>query len=396
MTERLYQLDSYVTEFEGRIIKREKKDEGIRIILDKTYFYPTSGGQQCDQGWMDNIRVKEVKEEGEEIIHILENEPESEFVHCIIDKARRYSFMQQHTGQHILSHCFLEKMNAPTISAHMGETKNTIDITASFLNWQDIIEIENLANEIILKAIPVNIHFFNNIDECSFTLRKEPKFEGRLRIIEIQGIEASACGGTHCKNTREVMLIKVVDFERYKSGYRIEFQCGDRALKDYQNKCILIYTLKTELNSSEEQLINNVKRIKENEHNQKKEIETLNWNYLELLSELIVKENIQNSGKVLIKEFKDYNLENLKRIASIVSDKIEAPLIFFSRGERTNLVVARHRGSNLSIKKEAIEILNQYNWRGGGNEDMVMGALSSEINIEELIEKIKEKINLQL
>lgn len=395
MTERLYQLDSYITEFEGRIMKKEKTEEGIRIILDNTYFYPTSGGQQCDQGLMDNIRVKEVKEEGEEVIHILENEPKSEIVHCIIDKARRYSFMQQHTGQHILSHCFLERMDAPTLSAHMGETRNTIDIKVSFLNWQDIIEIENLANEIIFKAIPVNIHFFSSIEECSFRLRKEPKFEGRLRVIEIEGIEASACGGTHCRNTREVGLIKVVDFERYKSGYRIEFQCGDRALKDYQNKCILVHTLKIELNSPEEQLINNVRRIKENEHNQKKEIESLNWNYLELLSELIVKEHMQSSEKILIREFKGYNLDNLKRIASIISDKIEVPIIFFSRGERTNLIIARHKGGNYSIKKEALKILNQYNWRGGGSEDMIMGALSTESNIEELIEKIKEKITIQ-
>lgn len=393
MTEKLYQFNSYITEFDAKIIKKEKSSKGIKVILDKTYFYPTSGGQQCDQGIINNIKVKEVLEEGEEIIHLLEEEPLEENVHCVIDKERRYTFMQQHTGQHILSHCFLEKKNAPTLSAHMGELRNTIDIQKIFLKWEDVIEVEKLANEIIFRGIPIKIHFYNNVEECPFQLRKEPIFEGKLRVIEIEGVEASACGGTHCSNTREVGLIKIINFEKYKAGYRIEFQCGYRALKDYQNKCLIIHNLKSELNSKEEELVNSVSKIKETERHLKKEIEELNWRYLELVAEIAVKEYIANPTLTFIKELKDYNLEKLKRLALLISEKVIAPIILFSKSEKIDLVIAKRKGSDYSLKRDCLEILNQYNWRGGGSDDMIMGALSLDTKIEELIDKLKAKLD---
>lgn len=221
MTERLYQRDSYVTEFDALVVNKQPMGKQIGLILDHTYFYPTAGGQQSDRGTIDNKIIIDVKEEGNEIIHVVEEEPSCERVHCNVDWCRRFSFMQQHTGQHILSQCFVELEDAPTLSAHMGEIRNTIDLGIAGLNWDILNKVEKYANEIVMKMLPVNIHFYESIQECPFQLRKQPVVERKMRVVEISTFDANACGGTHCRNTGEVGVIKVLSYEKYKGGYRI-------------------------------------------------------------------------------------------------------------------------------------------------------------------------------
>lgn len=226
-TTRLYYTDCYVPVFEARVV--DKSEDGRRVYLDRTAFYPASGGQPHDLGFLGDTPVVEVIDEEDRIAHVLAAPIAADALEGRIDWERRYDHMQQHTGQHLLSAVFVELFAFQTVSFHLGSEVSTIELGAKDLSGLQIEKAEQRANEMVREARPVNIRFEDAQDAEG--LRKPSAREGQLRIIEISDFDRSACGGTHVRSTAELGPILIRKYEKIRGNLRTEFVCGIRALR---------------------------------------------------------------------------------------------------------------------------------------------------------------------
>ncbi len=225
MTERLYYTDSYLTQFRARVV--DASPDRLRVYLDRTAFYPTSGGQPFDTGVLGGANVVEVIDEGDRIAHVLSDRLREAEVDGRIDLARRFDHMQQHTGQHLLSAVLVEMFDAPTVSFHLGAESCTIDV-ARLLDPAQLREAERRANQIVFENRPVAVTFQHSSEDLG--LRKPTEREGEIRIVSIQDLDRSACGGTHVRATGEIGPILLRKLDRIRGNLRIEFLCGGRAV----------------------------------------------------------------------------------------------------------------------------------------------------------------------
>src|SRR5437667_8843195 len=200
-TERLYYTDCYLREFEASVLKVEPDSQGFRVYLDRTAFYPESGGQPMDSGTLGGIPVRGLLEEGDAIAHVLVRAPQVERVQGKIDWPRRFDHMQQHTGQHALSAAFEMTRNYKTVSFHLGAAASSIDLDSDRLGQRQIEEAENLANEVVFENREVRIFFRPEAEASQLDWRKPTGREGDVRLVEIDGFDLSACGGTHVSRT---------------------------------------------------------------------------------------------------------------------------------------------------------------------------------------------------
>jgi alanyl-tRNA synthetase len=227
MTERLYYTDARLTEFTARVVEVA----GNRVYLDRTAFYPTSGGQLFDVGTLGDARVVDVVDERERIAHVLEAPARfsaGDELTARVDWTRRFDHMQQHTGQHLLSAVFEELFGHKTVSVHFGDESSTLDLDAASLSKDRALMAERRANEIVFENRPVRVTFEDAASAEG--LRKDVDRTGELRIVEIEGLDRSACGGTHVSGTGEIGPVIVRRTEKYKQCTRVEFLCGWRAL----------------------------------------------------------------------------------------------------------------------------------------------------------------------
>ncbi|MFB3828071.1 MAG: alanyl-tRNA editing protein [Bryobacteraceae bacterium] len=225
MTHRLYYTDAYLRAFPARVVESAA---GL-VYLDRTAFYPASGGQPHDTGRIAGAAVLEVIDEGDRIAHRVSGTVTPGDVECSIDWDRRFDHMQQHTGQHLLSAVFVEMLGAATISFHLGEESSTIDIEAASLEPAAARRVEERANALVFENRPVNVSFEDASEAQG--LRKAPSREGALRIITIEGCDRSACGGTHVRATGEIGVILIRKLEKIRGTTRVEFLCGTRAAR---------------------------------------------------------------------------------------------------------------------------------------------------------------------
>src|SRR3984885_5867654 len=225
MTDRLYYQDSHLTEFRARAV--DVSPDRQRIYLDRTAFYPTSGGQPFDTGQLGGSKVIEVIDEGDRIAHVLSDPLIDIEVDGRIDRGRRFDHMQQHTGQHLLSAVLLDMFDAATISFHLGAESSTIDISRA-LEPEQLREAERRANQIVFENRPVTISFQQSSEDLG--LRKPTEREGEVRIISIQDLDRSACGGPPGRATGEIGAILLRKLDRIRGNLRIEFLCGGRAV----------------------------------------------------------------------------------------------------------------------------------------------------------------------
>ena len=227
MTERLYYSDCYLREFRARVVAIE--EGGKRVYLDRTAFYPTSGGQPFDLGTLGGVAVLEVADEEERIAHTLASPLASEEVEGSIEWKRRYDHMQQHTGQHLLSAVFEELFGMPTVSFHLGAETATIDLAAPALAQEQVERVEDRCAALVAEARPVVIGYEDA--GMASGLRKESQRIGMLRIVSIEGLDRSACGGTHVRSTAEVGPIFIRKLDKLRGNVRVEFVCGLRAVR---------------------------------------------------------------------------------------------------------------------------------------------------------------------
>jgi alanyl-tRNA synthetase len=230
MTSRLYYTDAYLTTFEARIL--ELSDDRRRVYLDQSAFYPASGGQPFDLGALAGASIAEIVDEDDRVAHVLADplpRAAGEIVRGTIDWPRRFDHMQQHTGQHLLSAVFADIFGFETASVHFGADRSTLDLDVGAIDAKQLVDAERRANEIVFENRPVSVGFE---DAGTATgLRKAPTREGTIRIVTIESLDRSACGGTHVRATGEIGAIVLRTTERMRKQTRIEFLCGARVVR---------------------------------------------------------------------------------------------------------------------------------------------------------------------
>jgi alanyl-tRNA synthetase len=277
MTQRLYYDDAYLIRFTAHIIEQFPYQDQFAVVLDRTAFYPTGGGQPFDRGVLNGTPVLDVgvRETDGAVLHLLESPLPGSSPDVVgeIDWERRFDHMQQHTGQHILSQVFVQLAQAETVSFHLGTESATIDLAglpqegAGAAEWVD--RAESMANRIVWEDRPVSARIVHTDELATLPLRKPPAVTGDVRVVQVADFDWSACGGTHVSRSGEVGLIKIIKWERRGDETRVEFRCGQRALNDYRQKNSLVNNLAAgfsvghwELDQAIERLVAEVKDLR--------------------------------------------------------------------------------------------------------------------------------------
>ena len=227
MTDRLYYSDSYLCDFRASVVDRSP--DGSLVYLDRTAFYPTSGGQPHDLGSIAGVPVTNVIDEEDRIAHQVAAPVDAGPADCAIDWTRRFDHMQQHTGQHLLSAVFQEPFGLKTVSFHLGADSATIDLEGGAVDAKTVREVERRANQIVWENRPVAVTY--ELSSEVLDLRKPSERQGTLRIVAIQNLDRSACGGTHVRSTGEIGAILIRKLDKVRQTTRVEFLCGGRAVR---------------------------------------------------------------------------------------------------------------------------------------------------------------------
>jgi alanyl-tRNA synthetase len=235
-TRRLYYDDAYLTDFDAEVVARAEHEGLPAVVLDRTAFYPESGGQPWDRGTLGGVKVAQVLDLDGSILHVLEKEIAAGAVRGRVDWATRFDHMQQHTGQHVLSQAFWELLKGETLSFHMGLEVSTLEIGLRAISDAEWDKVEDRANAVVGEDREVKTYFVPEEKIGGVPLRRPPKKQGLLRVVEVDGFDYSACGGTHVRRTGEIGTIKLTGAEKIRGNLRFEFLCGGRALRDYRTK----------------------------------------------------------------------------------------------------------------------------------------------------------------
>ena len=231
MTDKLYYQDSFLTRFTGRVLSCEEGKGGWSVVLDRTAFYPEGGGQPGDQGVLGGARVTDTREKNGEIVHLCDGPlPVGEAVEGVVDWARRFDFMQQHSGEHIVSGILCGRFHCDNVGFHIGHELVTIDFNAE-LSPEDVELVEKLANQYIWEDRPLQVDYPSPAQLEALEYRSKKALTGQVRIVSWPGADCCACCGTHVRSAGQVGLVKLLSAQKFREGVRIELVCGGRALR---------------------------------------------------------------------------------------------------------------------------------------------------------------------
>ncbi len=263
MTKKLYENDAYIKEFIAKVLECEASDNFYKIVLDKTAFFPEGGGQAADIGTLGNTKVFDVQMENDAIYHYT-NEPIEIGFEVIgkIDYDRRFNFMQNHTGEHIVSGIAHKLFGVNNVGFHLGEELVTVDFDKE-LTREQLDEIEYLANQKVWKNLPVKACFPTEEELEKTEYRSKKAIDGAVRLVEIKDTDICACCAPHVKNTGEIGVIKLLDTEKMRGGIRIILKCGNFALQDYRNKYQNVSHISTLLSAKQGNAYQAVKKLEE-------------------------------------------------------------------------------------------------------------------------------------
>ena len=375
MTERLYYTDAYLAEFDATILRLESLEGRRAVILDRTAFYPTSGGQPFDTGALGPARVIDVVDADDEVVcHVIEGELEPGPVHGKIDWSRRFEHMQQHTGQHVLSAAFDRVVGARTESFHLGSGSSTIDLNRT-LSAAEIERVENEANRVVWEDREVSIRFASAEEAAGLSLRKESVRTGTLRLIEIPGFDISACGGTHVASTGAIGNIAVASSERFRGGTRIEFVCGVRALSAYRvlrdamaASVRLVSVLPSDLPAGIERLQAELKETKGKLKGRQIELATFEGLYLADRAETI------GSVRAVMAPIGGWDQNGMTSIATAITSRRPGYVAALSSASPPwSVVIARSADVTIDCAVVLKKLIERFGGKGGGRPDLAQG-----------------------
>jgi alanyl-tRNA synthetase len=385
MTERLYYDDSYLREFRARVLDRA--DGGTTVYLDRTAFYPSSGGQPHDIGSINGLAVVDVVDEGERIAHRTLSAIEADDAgdaDCVIDWARRLDHMQQHSGQHLLSAIFIEQFGIETVSFHLGEEISTIDLETPAIGVEKVMGAERRANEAVCENRPILVTYEDA--GAAGDLRKPSDRGGTLRIVSIEGLDRIACGGTHVRLTGEIGPIFVRRLEKIRNNVRVEFLCGGRAVRraraDYDALARIAQTFSTSLDEASQVAAAQLEAAREGDRVRRKmEGELARYEGRELYDATTPD---ANGVRRIVRRLAKGTLDELRVLAQ--SFTLQPKTAFIAAIEQpASVFLAASADSGIDAGKTLQPLLAQAGGRGGGNPRMAQGSLPGTEALESVI-----------
>ena len=384
MTDRLYYHDSYLREFRARVT--DASPDRRTVYLDRTAFYPTSGGQPFDTGTLGDAGVTEVIDEDDRIAHVLRTPLRDEEVSGTVDWRRRFDHMQQHTGQHLLSAVLLELIDAPTVSFHLGAGSNTIDIGVSSLDLAQARAAEDRANAIVFENRPVTVSFQHSSEDLG--LRKPTGRAGMVRIVAIQDLDRSACGGTHVRSTGEIGPILLRRFDRMRGNVRLEFLCGARAVTraraDYEALAAIARSFSAPPDDAPALVAAQIEKLQDAGKTQRRLLTEL----AQLRGRQLHAETPPGAGALR---------RVVRRVPSIADEvRVEAQsytaggkaIYISAAGQPPSILLAASPDSGVNAGELLKSVLAKVGGRGGGNAALAQGSLPSAEALESVLAQL--------
>ncbi len=371
-TDRLYYRQPATPAFDAIVLRAELRGAHTAVWLDRTAFYPTSGGQPHDLGTLAGAPVVDVQDDDEgDVLHLVGTgaPPVGAVVHGVIDWTRRFDHMQQHTGQHLLSAVIEQLFSTPTVSFHLGSESSTIDLDRELTPAQ-LARVEREANAVIWRDSPVSISFVTEEDAKRLPLRKESVRAGTLRLVEIEGVDLSACGGTHVERTGAIGQLVLAGWERFKGGQRLQFLCGRRALETFQQlrdvtaaSIRLVSVLPAELTGA-------IERLQQELKEQKRASAALQVTLAGYEAVTLANGAEPFDAGHLVLQAVDADAVKLKALASAIAQRPGHVAVLVSRTAPVLAVAARAADATTSCQAIIASLATQFGGRGGGKPDL--------------------------
>jgi alanyl-tRNA synthetase len=380
MTERLYYADSTLTAFDARVV--EVADAGGRaaVVLDRTAFYPTSGGQPFDLGLLGGVRVVDVvdREDGE-IVHVLESPLDRGApVHGEVDWTRRFDHMQQHTGQHILSAAFDRLHGVRTVSFHLGSDVSTIDLSRE-VTPDEVAGAEREASRVVWDDVPVTVRFVSEEEAARLPFRKPPVRSGPLRIVAVDAYDLSACGGTHVPRTGMIGVIAVSAWERFKGATRVSFVCGGRALSAWRTARDVLAGVTRVLSVPPAELAASIERMMAESRHASRTIRQLQEE-LAGYRAVALRASAETIGgrRVVLTSAPGLDATALKSLAAAVVAEPGFVVVAAGGGRPVPVVAARSKDVAFDAGAWIAQATRALGGRGGGRPELAQGGLQAE------------------
>ena len=394
-TRRLYYDDAFEKEFTARVMHCEvlppDVNSGITgtvwgLILDRTAFYPTSGGQPNDLGKIGDANVLDVRDEGDEILHLVDRRPADPDVNCCINWPLRFDHMQQHTGQHLLSAMFQERFGLLTVSFHLGTEVCTIDLRGPEPTDEILEGAERAGNQIVFEDRPVNVRYGTADRLSQLGVRKEVDREGILRAIEIEGADLQPCGGTHVKTTGQIGMVLVRRCTKVRQDWRVEFVCGRRAERAARHDFHWLRQTAEKLSCAPEDLVSAVSRALEERAANFKKFRTLQQRLAEAEATLALQTTpLGVDGiRVFSRVFEGVPSDYLGLFASAFA-KSEKAISILATAEGGNLLFAQHPSAGKDLAALLKQVLDKVGGKGGGTRDFARGRLFDGSQVEKAV-----------
>ena len=373
MTERLYDSDSYLSEFTCKVVNLYSDDKYFYIETDRTAFFPEGGGQTSDIGTLGDCYVENVQIEEGKIIHFVEKSDEN--VESLeigmeicgkIDMKKRFSDMQQHTGEHIFSGIVNSLYGYNNVGFHLGSEVVTLDFDGT-LTEEDMCKVENLVNKAVWDNLPINVMFPDDEQLSQIKYRSKIEIKEQVRIVEIPGVDVCACCAPHVKSTGEIGIIEVVNFEKYKKGTRVSILCGERALKDIRAKLNENRKISALTCAKQKETARAVERLKQENENLIYEITGLNREILSSMADTIDPQDkiITFDKRLDCKLLSDFTISLMGKAGKFASS-------FCGENESYRYCIA---SNNVDLRPLSKAINEAFSGRGGGKPEIVQGSL---------------------
>jgi alanyl-tRNA synthetase len=402
-TRRLYYDDSFEKEFTARVLtcepalipaSPEAKAPAWEVVLDRTAFYPTSGGQPNDLGKLGDANVFDVRDNGDEIVHLVDRPLERGEVNGCINWPRRFDHMQQHTGQHLLSAMFQKRFGLPTVSFHLGTEICTIDLRGPEPTEEILQGTERAANQIVFEDRPVNVRYGTAEQLSQLGVRKEVEREGILRAIEIESTDLQPCGGTHVKSTGQIGMLLVRRCTKVRQDWRVEFLCGGRAEEVARQDFVRLRQAAEKLSCAPEEIVSAASRaLTERDANFK--------NYRAML------ERLAKAEAALVLQATPHGPNGLRIVSRIVQDVPPEYLGFFAgeiaksgksiallaAADGGHVLFAQHPSAGKDMNALLKQVLEKFGGKGGGTRDFARGRVNDPLQAETALSFAKELLS---
>lgn len=369
MTQKLFYENMYLQHFSATVTGCESAQDRWHITLDATAFYPEGGGQPGDTGYLGNVRVIDTHSRRDEVIHITDGPIQpGEKIEGKIDWEPRFSRMQHHTGEHIVSGLIHRLYGYDNVGFHMGHDAVTLDLSGE-LSGADLEKVERLANEAVWKNIPIEISYPSPEALAALDYRSKKELSGDVRIVTVPEYDICACCGTHVNKTGEIGLIKLVNFQRYKGGIRIWMLCGGEALEDYTRKNKDVFAVSALLSAKPHEITPALEHVLKEQDGLKLELGLLQDRLFEYKAAAI------EQGAFTIQFEENLSPNELRKYCLALCERCETAAVFSGKDREWKYAIG---SKNQDVRVLGKAFNEAFSGKGGGKPGLIQGSVTGD------------------